>query len=101
MASPDTGLPRFAGLRLQHWHAEDRADGVVVLSLDRAGESVNALSQDVLVELDGLIERIAIDPPPGVDAGWRIHPGVAGGVYEDTFPAIGMVAECHWFRFSA
>ncbi|SJZ83189.1 3-hydroxyacyl-CoA dehydrogenase NAD-binding domain-containing protein [Novilysobacter spongiicola] len=66
MASPDTGLPRFAGLRLQHWHAEDRADGVVVLSLDRAGESVNALSQDVLVELDGLIERIAIDPPPGV-----------------------------------
>ncbi len=66
MASHDTGLPSFDGLRVQHWHVEKRPDEVLVLSLDRAGESVNALSQDVLIELDGLLERIAIDPPKGV-----------------------------------
>ncbi|KGM52419.1 3-hydroxyacyl-CoA dehydrogenase [Lysobacter concretionis Ko07 = DSM 16239] len=66
MAPHDTALLRFDGLRARHWHAEMRADGVLVLSLDRAGETVNALSQDVLIELDALIERIAIDPPKGV-----------------------------------
>ncbi len=66
MPPHDTALPRFDGLRAQHWHAEMRADGVLVLSLDRAGGNVNTLSQDVLIELDTLIERIAIDPPKGV-----------------------------------
>ncbi|MGQ4583193.1 3-hydroxyacyl-CoA dehydrogenase NAD-binding domain-containing protein [Lysobacter sp. F60174L2] len=66
MASHDTGLPSFDGLRVKHWHAEKRPDEVLVLSLDRAGESVNALSQDVLIELDGLLERVAIDPPRAV-----------------------------------
>lgn len=66
MASHDIGLPSFDGLRVQHWHVEKRADDVLVLSLDRAGESVNTLSQDVLIELDGLLERIAIDPPKAV-----------------------------------
>src|SRR5690606_22592992 len=66
MASHDIGLPSFDGLRVQHWHVEKRPDEVLVLSLDRAGESVNALSQDVLIELDGLLERIAIDPPKAV-----------------------------------
>ena len=51
------------GLRFDHWQAESRPDGVLVLSLDRAGESVNALAQDVLLELDGLLERLALDPP--------------------------------------
>ncbi len=54
------------GLRFSHWQAEQRADGIVVLSLDRAGESVNALAQDVLLELDALLERLALDPPKGV-----------------------------------
>ena len=66
MASHDIGLPSFDGLRVQHWHVEKRADEVLVVSLDRAGESVNALSQDVLIELDSLLERIAIDPPKAV-----------------------------------
>ena len=48
------------GLRFQHWHAEAGNDGVVVLSLDRAGESVNALAQAVLLELDAKLA--AIDP---------------------------------------
>ncbi len=49
-----------------HWQTEIRDDGVVVLSLDRANAPVNAFSQDVLLELAELIERIAIDPPRGV-----------------------------------
>jgi 3-hydroxyacyl-CoA dehydrogenase/enoyl-CoA hydratase/3-hydroxybutyryl-CoA epimerase len=56
----------FDGLRFQHWQVEQREDGVLVLGLDRAGESVNALAQDVLLELDAVLERIALDPPKGV-----------------------------------
>ena len=56
----------FDGLRFSHWQTESRADGIVVLSLDRQGAPVNALSQDVLIELGDLIERLAIDPPKGV-----------------------------------
>ena len=56
----------FDGLRFSHWQTELRADGIVVLSLDRQEASVNALSQDVLIELGDLVERIHIDPPKGV-----------------------------------
>jgi 3-hydroxyacyl-CoA dehydrogenase/enoyl-CoA hydratase/3-hydroxybutyryl-CoA epimerase len=56
----------FDGLRFSHWQTELRADGIVVLSLDRQGAAVNALSQDVLIELGDLVERIHIDPPKGV-----------------------------------
>ena len=56
----------FDGLRFSHWQTELRADGILMLSLDRQGAPVNALSQDVLIELGDLIERIAIDPPKGV-----------------------------------
>ncbi|WP_394000371.1 3-hydroxyacyl-CoA dehydrogenase NAD-binding domain-containing protein [Luteimonas sp. WGS1318] len=51
------------GLRFSHWQAEPREDGVLVLSFDRAGESVNTFAQDVLIELDALLERLALDPP--------------------------------------
>ena len=59
-------LPGLDGLRFSHWQAGRRDDGVVVLVLDRADAPVNALSQDVLIELDGIIERLAIDPPKGI-----------------------------------
>ncbi|RPE81271.1 3-hydroxyacyl-CoA dehydrogenase NAD-binding domain-containing protein [Vulcaniibacterium tengchongense] len=54
------------GLRFQHWQTELRADGVLVLSFDRAGAPVNTFAQDVLIELDALLERLALDPPRGV-----------------------------------
>jgi len=54
------------GLRFEHWQMEQREDGVLVLSLDRAGQSVNTFSQDVLIELDALLERLAMDPPKGL-----------------------------------
>jgi 3-hydroxyacyl-CoA dehydrogenase/enoyl-CoA hydratase/3-hydroxybutyryl-CoA epimerase len=56
----------FAGLRFRHWQVEARADGIVVVTIDRGGQAVNALSQDMLVELGDLLERLAIDPPRGV-----------------------------------
>jgi len=41
----------LSGLRCQHWQAELRADGVLVLAFDRAGASVNTFSQETLIEL--------------------------------------------------
>jgi 3-hydroxyacyl-CoA dehydrogenase/enoyl-CoA hydratase/3-hydroxybutyryl-CoA epimerase len=60
------GLPMFDGLRLRHWRAERREEGLVLLTLDRADQGVNALSREVLDELDQLVERIAIEKPKGV-----------------------------------
>lgn len=54
------------GLRFQHWAPELRDDGLLLLTLDRQGESVNALSQAVLEELGAIVERLAIDPPKGL-----------------------------------
>lgn len=54
------------GLRFRHWQAELRDDGIVVLAFDREGESVNTLAQEVLLELDALLERLALDPPKGL-----------------------------------
>jgi len=51
------------------------ADGVLVLRMDRAGSSVNALSRTLLDELDGMLERIAIERPAAV----VIHSGKPGG----------------------
>jgi 3-hydroxyacyl-CoA dehydrogenase/enoyl-CoA hydratase/3-hydroxybutyryl-CoA epimerase len=55
--------PSFDGLRLRHWKTELRPDGVLVLSFDREGESVNTFGQGVLIELNSLLERIALEPP--------------------------------------
>ena len=60
------GVSAFDGLRVQHWQMQSREDGVLVLSLDRAGTPVNTLAQEVLGELDGLLERLAADPPKGL-----------------------------------
>lgn len=54
------------GLRFQHWRTRLRDDGVLVLAFDRADASVNTFAQDVLIELDGLLERLAMDPPKGL-----------------------------------
>jgi len=56
----------FDGLRFQHWQAELRPDGIVVLSLDRADAPVNAIAQAVLDELEQIVERIAIEKPAAV-----------------------------------
>ena len=59
-------MNQFSGLTPRHWHVETRNDGILVLTLDRQDASVNALCQAVLMELDALLERIALAPPKGV-----------------------------------
>lgn len=54
------------GLRFQHWQVESRTDGVVLVTIDRAGQPINALSQDMLIEFGQLLERLQIDPPKAV-----------------------------------
>ena len=56
----------FEGLRFQHWRPERDDDGIVVLTLDRAGSPVNALSRAVLDELAEIVERLSFEPPEGV-----------------------------------
>lgn len=56
----------FEGLQFRHWRAEQDANGIVLLTLDREGLAVNALNRAVLDEFDALLERLAIDPPRGV-----------------------------------
>ena len=53
-----TTQPGLDGLRLRHWKTDLRPDGVLVLSFDREGESVNTFGQDVLIELGDLLDRI-------------------------------------------
>ncbi len=60
MTTPQPGLD---GLRLRHWKTDLRPDGVLVLSFDREGESVNTFGQDVLIELGDLLDRIVLEPP--------------------------------------
>ena len=64
--APGAAASGFDGLRLRHWKPERREDGVLVLNFDRQDESVNAFSQDVLIELGDVLDRIAIEPPKGV-----------------------------------
>ncbi len=56
----------FEGLRFNHWKTSEGDDGVVTLTLDRAGSSVNAISRAVLDELEQIVERLAIEKPAGV-----------------------------------
>ncbi len=65
----------FDGLRFRHWQASLGADGVLVLTLNRAGSGVNALSRAVLDELDAMLERIVIERPRAV----VIHSGKPSG----------------------
>ncbi len=56
----------FDGLRLAHWQADRRPDGILVLTLDRSDQGVNALSRAVLDELEAMVERIALELPKGL-----------------------------------
>jgi 3-hydroxyacyl-CoA dehydrogenase/enoyl-CoA hydratase/3-hydroxybutyryl-CoA epimerase len=56
----------FDGLRLIHWQAERRPDGILLLTLNRAEQNVNALGQVVLDELDAMLERIELELPKGI-----------------------------------
>jgi len=56
----------FEGLRFQHWQPARDDDGIVVLTLDRSGSAVNAMSRAVLDELAEIVERLSFEPPRGL-----------------------------------
>lgn len=56
----------FEGLRFRHWRTESGADGILVLTLDREGQSANSLGREVLEELLSLLERMVLEPPRGI-----------------------------------
>jgi 3-hydroxyacyl-CoA dehydrogenase/enoyl-CoA hydratase/3-hydroxybutyryl-CoA epimerase len=56
----------FEGLRFSNWKADTQVDGIVVLTLDRADASVNALNHATLEELAQIVERLSIELPKGV-----------------------------------
>jgi 3-hydroxyacyl-CoA dehydrogenase/enoyl-CoA hydratase/3-hydroxybutyryl-CoA epimerase len=56
----------FDGLRLVHWKTDRRNDGILVLSLDRSDQAVNALSRAVIDEFAAMLERIALELPKGI-----------------------------------
>ncbi len=56
----------FEGLRFNHWKTSESDDGIVMLALDRADSSVNAISRAVMDELEQIVERLAIEKPAGV-----------------------------------
>jgi 3-hydroxyacyl-CoA dehydrogenase/enoyl-CoA hydratase/3-hydroxybutyryl-CoA epimerase len=48
------------------WKIERDAEGIVWLTIDKPGTSANVLSGAVLSELDGHLESLAREPPPGI-----------------------------------
>ena len=49
--------------RLEHWRLAVGDDGTAWLTLDRAGESVNTLSEEVVRELDAMLDAVAEEKP--------------------------------------
>lgn len=50
----------------KHWSLDSDMDGICWLTLDRAGESANSLSREVLEELGAIVTRLENDPPLGL-----------------------------------
>jgi 3-hydroxyacyl-CoA dehydrogenase/enoyl-CoA hydratase/3-hydroxybutyryl-CoA epimerase len=69
----------FEGLRFKNWRFEQDVDGIVTLTLDRAGSSVNTLGRAVVDELQEIVERLSFEPPKGVVIRSGKAPGFAVG----------------------
>ena len=50
----------------RNWRLDSDLDGVCWLTIDRAGESTNSLSREVLEELEAIVTRLEKDPPRGL-----------------------------------
>jgi 3-hydroxyacyl-CoA dehydrogenase/enoyl-CoA hydratase/3-hydroxybutyryl-CoA epimerase len=59
----------------KHWQLHREHSGIAIAVLDRAGESANALSQEVMAELALLLDQLDAQPP----AGLIIRSGKAAG----------------------
>lgn len=53
-------------LNLQHWRLVVDAQGIATATLDKAGESANSLSADVLREFSSILDQLDVYPPKGL-----------------------------------
>ena len=51
---------------MKHWQLNQEEGGVVAAVLDRAGESTNALSAEVMAELAQVLDQLDREPPKGL-----------------------------------
>ena len=53
-------------VNLQHWCLDVDAQGIATATLDKAGESANSLSAEVLREFSSLLDQLDVYPPKGL-----------------------------------
>jgi 3-hydroxyacyl-CoA dehydrogenase / enoyl-CoA hydratase / 3-hydroxybutyryl-CoA epimerase len=62
---------------MKHWQLNREDSGIVVAVLDKAGESANSLSAEVMAELAQILDQLDLYPPQGADRplgqGRRLH----------------------------
>ncbi len=51
---------------MKHWQLHKEASGIAVAVLDKADESTNALSAEVLAEFGLILDQLDLNPPPGL-----------------------------------
>jgi 3-hydroxyacyl-CoA dehydrogenase/enoyl-CoA hydratase/3-hydroxybutyryl-CoA epimerase len=76
---------------LKHWKLDADADGLAWLSIDRAGESINSLSAEVLEELRSVLSDLAAAPPKGLVIRSGKDNGFIAGADIDDFERIKTV----------
>jgi 3-hydroxyacyl-CoA dehydrogenase/enoyl-CoA hydratase/3-hydroxybutyryl-CoA epimerase len=51
---------------MKHWQLINEESGIVVAVFDKAGESANSLSAEVMAEFDGILDQLDKQPPKGL-----------------------------------
>ena len=51
---------------MKHWQLSQEESGIVVATLDKAGEAANSLSAEVLAEFKEILDQLDIYPPKGL-----------------------------------
>ncbi len=51
---------------MKHWQLSTEANGIAIAVLDKAGESANSLSAEVMAEFSQLLDQLDLYPPKGL-----------------------------------
>ncbi len=81
----------------KHWRLETDADGIASLTFDRAGESTNTFSSEVLNELSGIATHLAANPPRALAIFSAKDNGFAAGADIDEFTKLKSPEEAFTF----
>lgn len=85
--------PQTIRQRLDHWRLAVGDDGIAWLTLDRAGESVNTLSEAVLRELDAMLDAVTEAKPRALAIRSAKPGGFAAGADIRDFRGVTDVAQ--------